>query len=53
MVCGIMSFIFQNTLAFDASERFRAMLISALNCLACTLEVMRLPQIMDILEEVI
>ncbi|VDM22461.1 unnamed protein product [Wuchereria bancrofti] len=44
---------YMNTLAFDASERFTALLISALNCLACTLEVMRLPQVADILEEVV
>uniref|UniRef100_A0AAF5RT25 Uncharacterized protein n=1 Tax=Wuchereria bancrofti TaxID=6293 RepID=A0AAF5RT25_WUCBA len=44
---------YMNTLAFDASERFTALLISALNCLACTLEVMRLPQVADILEEVL
>lgn len=49
----IKSFVFQNSLAFDASERFTALLISALDCLACTLEVMRLPQVADILEEVI
>lgn len=48
-----MNFTFQNIFAFDASERFTALLISALNCLACTLEVMRLPQVADILEEVI
>ncbi|KAM3726562.1 Huntingtin [Dirofilaria immitis] len=44
---------YMNTLAFDASERFTSLLISALNCLACTLEVMRLPQIADILEEIL
>ncbi|OZC09193.1 hypothetical protein X798_03737 [Onchocerca flexuosa] len=46
-------FNYMNTLAFDASERFTALLISALNCLACTLEVMRLPQVADILEEIL
>ncbi|VDN91041.1 unnamed protein product [Brugia pahangi] len=46
-------FNYMNTFAFDASERFTALLISALNCLACTLEVMRLPQVADILEEVV
>uniref|UniRef100_A0A0R3RWB7 Huntingtin n=1 Tax=Elaeophora elaphi TaxID=1147741 RepID=A0A0R3RWB7_9BILA len=44
---------YMNTLGFDASERFTALLISALNCLACTLEVMRLPQVADILEEIL
>ncbi|EJD74722.1 hypothetical protein LOAG_18001, partial [Loa loa] len=44
---------YMNTLAFDASERFTALLISALNCLACTLEVMRLPLVADILEEIL
>ncbi|VDK71683.1 unnamed protein product, partial [Onchocerca ochengi] len=44
---------YMNTLAFDASDRFTALLISTLNCLACTLEVMRLPQVADILEEIL
>ncbi|VBB26200.1 unnamed protein product [Acanthocheilonema viteae] len=44
---------YMNTLAFDASERFTALLISALNCLACTLEVMQLQQVADILEEIL
>lgn len=47
------SFVFQNTLAFDTSERFTALLVSALDCLACTLEVMQLPAVAGILEEVI
>uniref|UniRef100_A0A915Q0U5 Non-specific serine/threonine protein kinase n=1 Tax=Setaria digitata TaxID=48799 RepID=A0A915Q0U5_9BILA len=44
---------YMNTLASDASERFTALLISALKCLACTLEVMKLPQVADILEEIL
>ncbi|CAG9533508.1 unnamed protein product [Cercopithifilaria johnstoni] len=44
---------YMNTLAFDTSERFTALLISALNCLTCTLEVMRLSQVTDILEEIL
>ncbi|VDN01026.1 unnamed protein product [Thelazia callipaeda] len=42
-----------NTLASDASKRFVKLLSSALNCLACTLEVMRLSEVVDIIKEIV
>ncbi|VDN17599.1 unnamed protein product [Gongylonema pulchrum] len=44
---------YMNSIACDVPERFTTLLTCALNCLACILEVLRLQQIADVVEEIL